>query len=47
MSISDNCAAYLNDQDRFDNPNYLWECTECEFKSSISKDNIRWEDEED
>lgn len=24
MSISDNCAAYLNDQDRFDNPNYLW-----------------------
>ena len=42
----DGCGAYLNDQDGFDDHNYLWKCTECGFKSSISKDNIRWEDEE-
>lgn len=43
----DGCGAYLNDQDGFDDHKYLWKCNECGFKSSISKDNIRWEDEED
>jgi hypothetical protein len=43
----DGCGAYLNDQDGFDDHKYLWKCTQCGFKSSLSKDNIRWEDDED
>lgn len=36
----DKCNAYLNSQEGFDDRKYLWKCTECGFKSSISKDNI-------
>lgn len=43
----DNCGAYLNDQDGFDDHKYVWKCTECGFKSSISKDNIFWDDDND
>lgn len=43
----DKCGAYLNYQDGFDDNKYLWKCTECGFKSSISKDNILLEDDED
>ncbi|WP_107994638.1 Sec23/Sec24 zinc finger-containing protein [Trichococcus paludicola] len=43
----DKCGSSLNNQDGFNDHKYLWKCTECGFKSSISKDNIRCEDEED
>ncbi|TAA13321.1 Sec23/Sec24 zinc finger-containing protein [Streptococcus parasuis] len=36
----DGCGEYLNDQHGFDDHKYVWKCTECGFKSSISKDNI-------
>ena len=36
----DRCGAYLNDQDDFDDHKYIWKCTECGFKNSISSDNI-------
>ena len=36
----DSCNAHLNDQDDFDDHKYLWQCTECGFKSSISGTNI-------
>ncbi|KSU09355.1 Sec23/Sec24 zinc finger-containing protein [Lactococcus lactis] len=36
----DYCGAYLNEQIGFDDHKYTWKCTECGFKSSISKDNI-------
>lgn len=40
----DKCGAYLNDQDGFDDDHhYVWKCTECGFKSSISWDNITWD----
>ena len=42
----DGCGAYLNDQNGFDDHKYLWKCSEYGFKSSISKDNIRWENDE-
>lgn len=42
----DKCGAYLNNQNNFDDNKYLWKCTECGFKSSISKDNILEEDTE-
>ena len=38
----DGCGAYLNSQSGFDDHHYTWKCTECGFKSSISKDNIKW-----
>ena len=37
----DRCNAYLNTQIGFDDHKYLWKCTECGFKNSISRDNIR------
>jgi len=43
----DKCGSFLNNQDGFNDHKYLWKCTECGFKSSISKDNIHWKDEED
>ncbi|MBO0421260.1 Sec23/Sec24 zinc finger-containing protein [Vagococcus fluvialis] len=43
----DNCNAYLNGQDSFDDNKYIWKCTNCGFKSSISKDNIRYDDTEE
>ena len=36
----DGCGEYLNDQYGFDDHKYVWKCTECGFKSSISQDNI-------
>ncbi|MFW3654634.1 Sec23/Sec24 zinc finger-containing protein [Vagococcus fluvialis] len=40
----DNCNSYLNEQDNFDDHKYTWKCTNCDFKSSISRDNIREEE---
>ena len=34
------CDAYLNRQPGFDDHKYIWKCTECGFKNSISSDNI-------
>ena len=36
----DRCNAELNNQIGFDDYKYLWKCTECGFKNSISRDNI-------
>lgn len=42
----DRCNAYLNDQLGFDDHHYVWKCTECGHKNSISADDI-YESEED
>ena len=42
----DRCNAYLNDQPGFDDHHYVWKCTECGHKNSISADDI-YESEED
>lgn len=39
----DKCGARLDTQKGFDDSKYLWKCTECGFKSSISRDNIEWD----
>ena len=36
----DRCGAYLNSQERFDDHHYIWKCTECGHKNSISASNI-------
>ena len=36
----DRCGAYLNSQFGFDDHKYIWKCTECDYKNSISRDNI-------
>lgn len=36
----DRCNAYLNDQPGFDDHHYVWKCTECGHKNSISADDI-------
>lgn len=36
----DNCNDYLNNQVGFDDHKYIWKCTSCGYKNSISKDNI-------
>jgi len=36
----DSCGDYLNNQTNFDDHKYLWKCTKCGYKNSISKDNI-------
>ena len=36
----DRCNANLNFQPGFDDHKYLWQCTECGFKNSISSTNI-------
>ena len=36
----DRCGAHLNDQDNFNDHHYIWRCTECGHKNSISRDNI-------
>ena len=36
----DHCDVYLNDQYEFDDHKYIWKCTECGYKNSISRDNI-------
>ena len=43
----DKCGTYLNDQSGLNDHKYLWKYTKCGFKSSIFKDNIRWEEAED
>lgn len=43
----DKCGAYLNSQVGFDDHKYIWKCTECGFKSSISGDNIRYDESVD
>lgn len=42
----DRCNAYLNYQSGFDDNHYVWKCTECGHKNSISSDDI-YESEED
>ena len=44
--FSDRCNAYLNDQPGFDDHHYVWKCTECGHKNSISSDDI-YESEDD
>lgn len=36
----DRCNAYLNNQPGFDDHRYIWKCTECGHKNTISFDNI-------
>jgi hydrogenase maturation factor HypF (carbamoyltransferase family) len=36
----DRCRAHLNDQSGFDDHRYVWPCTECGHKNSISSANI-------
>lgn len=36
----DRCGAFLNVQDGFDDHKYVWKCTECGHKNSISAANI-------
>lgn len=36
----DRCNACLNYQHGFDDHHYVWKCTECGYKNSISSDNI-------
>lgn len=36
----DRCGAYLNSQDGFDDHHYIWKCTKCGHKNSISASNI-------
>lgn len=36
----DNCNAYLNDQDDFDDHLSTWECEECGYENTISSDSI-------
>ena len=42
----DRCGAYLNSQEGFDDHKYLWKCTECGHKNSISRDDIYAPDDE-
>lgn len=36
----DKCNANLNIQSGFDDHKYVWKCTECGYKNSISSDAI-------
>lgn len=40
----DKCGAYLNNQRHFNDHKYIWKCTECGYKNSISWDNINQDD---
>ena len=42
----DRCNAFLNGQSGFDDHKYIWKCTECGHKNSISAVNV-YESEED
>ncbi len=42
----DRCNSYLNNQTGFDDSKYIWPCTECGHKNSISSNNI-YESEDD
>ena len=37
----DNCGAFLNSQDDFNDHKYIWKCGKCGYKNSISWANIR------
>lgn len=34
------CDSYLKNQVEFDDRKYIWQCTECDHKNSISSANI-------
>ena len=36
----DNCGARLDDQEGFTDHKYVWKCKNCNYKNSISRDNI-------
>lgn len=36
----DRCDTHLNGQPGFDDNKYIWKCTDCGHKNSISRDNI-------
>lgn len=38
----DKCNAHLNEQSGFTDRKYIWKCTECGYKNSISEDNISY-----
>lgn len=38
--ICDVCGESLSEQEDFDDSKYIWRCTNCGFKNSISKANI-------
>jgi len=40
----DNCNALLNNQKGFDDHKYIWKCTGCGYKNSISWSNIIYDD---
>lgn len=40
----DHCGAFLNTQKNFDDHKYLWKCTACGYKNSISWDSIVYGD---
>lgn len=42
----DRCGSQLNEQRGFDDYKYIWKCTECGYRNSISSDNI-YESHED
>ena len=42
----DRCGAYLKSQEGCDDHKYLWKCTECGHKNSISRDDIYASDDE-
>lgn len=42
----DKCGERLDQQPGFDDHRYVWKCTNCGYKNSISKDSILDDDEE-
>jgi len=42
----DRCDSYLNNQVGFNDRKYIWQCSECNHKNSISSANI-YESKED
>lgn len=40
----DRCNAFLNEQRNFSDRHYVWKCTKCGYKNSISWDNIRFDE---
>lgn len=42
----DRCNSYLNSQEGFDDHHYVWKCTNCGHKNSISLDDIYESQEE-
>ena len=43
----DRCNSYLNSQEGFDDHHYVWKCTNCGHKNSISLDDkfetMKWQ----